>query len=114
MKKVWKWKEHCIDRIHGNRKDCGGNPARSEDGPEFVDTDKEIERITGMTIRDIFYKSGETRFRSENPWSLNSWQIKRNGYSHRGRAVINPENLKLLKINGILVCLEANPEYSRR
>ncbi len=32
---------------------------------EFVDMDREIERITGMSISQLFRKHGETRFRSE-------------------------------------------------
>lgn len=95
----------------GTGKTAVGTRLAQRMGREFVDTDKEIEQVTGMTIRDIFYKSGETRFRSEE-----ALVVKR--LAHRkglviatgGGAVINPENLELLKINGILVCLEADPE----
>ncbi|HQE24133.1 MAG TPA: shikimate kinase, partial [Syntrophomonadaceae bacterium] len=32
---------------------------------EFVDMDREIERLTGMTISQLFRRYGEVRFRSE-------------------------------------------------
>lgn len=77
----------------------------------FVDTDKEIEGITGMTIRDIFYKSGETRFRSEESLIVKRLADRKGlVIATGGGAVINPENLEILKINGILVCLKADPE----
>jgi shikimate kinase len=34
-------------------------------GRPFIDTDKEIEKVTGMSIAQIFNKHGEIRFRSE-------------------------------------------------
>ncbi|MGI6549315.1 MAG: shikimate kinase [Syntrophomonadales bacterium] len=95
----------------GTGKTAVGTRLAQRMGREFVDTDKEIERITGMSIRDIFYKAGETRFRSEE-----SLVVKRLADRTRlviatgGGAVINPENLDMLKKNGILVCLEADPE----
>lgn len=95
----------------GTGKTAVGTRLAQRMGREFVDTDKEIERITGMTIRDIFYKTGETRFRSEE-----SLVVKRLADRTKlviatgGGAVINQENLELLKKNGVLVCLEAEPE----
>ena len=32
---------------------------------KFVDMDREIERVVGMTVSDIFKRYGEIRFRSE-------------------------------------------------
>ncbi len=80
-------------------------------GREFVDTDNEIEQITGMTIRDIFYKEGEIRFRSEEALIVKRL-AERTGLviATGGGVVINPDNLHLLKQNGILICLEADPE----
>jgi len=95
----------------GTGKTAVGTRLAQRMGREFIDTDKEIERITGITIRDICYKSGETRFRSEESLVVKRL-ADRTGLviATGGGAVINPENLELLKRNGILVCLEADPE----
>lgn len=78
---------------------------------EFIDTDKEIERITGRTIRDIFLKLGEVRFRSEETLVVNRMAGKKNMViATGGGMVLNPKNLDTLQKNGILVCLEASPE----
>ena len=79
-------------------------------GREFVDTDNEIEQITGMTIRDIFYKEGEIRFRSEEALIVKRLAERTGLVIATGGGVINPDNLHLLKQNGILICLEADPE----
>jgi len=95
----------------GTGKTAVGTRLAQRMGREFIDTDKEIERITGMSIRDIFYKLGETRFRSEESLVVKRLADKTGMViATGGGAVINPENLRLLKENGILVCLEANPE----
>lgn len=78
---------------------------------EFVDTDKEIERITGMSIRDIFKKHGEIRFRSEEALMTKRLIEKHNlVVATGGGIVLNPENVESLSQNGVLVCLRATPE----
>jgi shikimate kinase len=78
---------------------------------DFIDTDKEIERVTGTTIRDIFLKWGEIRFRSEEALVIKRLVGLRNlVIATGGGAVINEENIDSLKADGIIVCLEAAPE----
>jgi shikimate kinase len=83
---------------------------------EFIDTDTEIERITGKTVAQIFAKDGVVRFRSEEELLVKKL-ARRSGLviSTGGGMVLNPENLRLLKANGVLIALTASPEiiYSR-
>ena len=77
-------------------------------GLEFVDTDYEVERVTGKTVREIFEKYGVVRFRSEE-----SLVIKRlagcTGFvvATGGGAVLDEDNVLALRQNGILIRLTA-------
>lgn len=78
---------------------------------EFIDTDKEIEKLTGMTISQIFARHGEVRFRSEEHLIVTKVANRTNCViSTGGGAVLDEENVKALKRNGVLVCLTARPE----
>ncbi len=80
-------------------------------GMKFVDTDQEIERVTGMSVSDIFDKHGEIRFRSEEKAAVRRITREDNlVIATGGGAVLDRENVELLKENGLLVCLEAKPE----
>ncbi|HBQ86788.1 MAG TPA: shikimate kinase [Syntrophomonas sp.] len=78
---------------------------------EFIDTDREIERITGMPISQLFKLHGEIRFRSEEELVAKKLQTRTNMVIATGGGIIlNPNNIKYLKENGILICLDASPE----
>lgn len=78
---------------------------------EFIDTDKEIEKLTGMTISQIFARHGEVRFRSEEHLIVTKVASRTNCViSTGGGAVLNDENVKALRKNGVLICLTASPE----
>lgn len=78
---------------------------------EFVDMDREIERITGMSIAQLFKKHGETRFRSEEQLMAQKLGQRSNlVIATGGGVVLHPENVAALKRNGIIVGLEASPE----
>jgi len=77
---------------------------------DFVDMDREIELISGMTISEIFKRFGEVRFRSEE--SLMAIKIGKKKdlvVATGGGAVLLQENIAALKENGILICLDASP-----
>lgn len=80
-------------------------------GWEFVDTDAEIERLTGKSIPRIFAEDGEVRFRSEENLFCRRL-TNRSGLviATGGGMVLNPENVALLQRNGILVKLYADPQ----
>ncbi len=76
----------------------------------FIDTDLEIEKLTGLTITRIFIKHGERRFRSEEELMVKKVALMSNAViATGGGVVLNPENTRRLKVNGIIVWLKANP-----
>lgn len=95
----------------GTGKTAIGKRLANRLGREFVDTDKEIERVTGKTIPQIFAQDGELRFRSEERLVIQKLS-RREGMviATGGGAVLNPDNVADLKRNGILICLAADPE----
>lgn len=78
---------------------------------DFIDTDREIERVTGMSISQLFKRHGEIRFRSEEELITRKLRDRTNLVIATGGGIIlNPNNISCLKKNGILVCLDASPE----
>ncbi len=76
-----------------------------------IDTDQEIEKITGKSIVQLFAKDGQVRFRSEETLLLRKLAGRRNlVISTGGGMVLNPENVALLKADGVLIHLYADPE----
>ncbi|NLV17285.1 MAG: shikimate kinase [Syntrophomonadaceae bacterium] len=95
----------------GTGKTAVGTRLAARLGREFVDTDKEVEKVTGLAVRDIFLKHGQTRFRSEEALIVQKLAAGKGlVIATGGGSIINPENLTLLKEDGILVCLQAEPE----
>ncbi|OQA07399.1 MAG: Shikimate kinase 1 [Firmicutes bacterium ADurb.Bin373] len=77
----------------------------------FIDTDKEIEAVTGKTVAQIFARDGEKRFRSEENLLVKKLVLKKGLIiATGGGMVLNPENFRLLKENGILIALTAAPD----
>lgn len=78
---------------------------------KFIDTDHEIERVTGMTPNTIFKKHGEIRFRSEEKAAVKRITREDNQVvATGGGIVLDPENVQLLQQNGVIICLQADPE----
>ncbi|MEW6182924.1 MAG: shikimate kinase [Bacillota bacterium] len=80
-------------------------------GWKFVDTDAEIEQLAGKSIPQIFAEDGEVRFRSEENLICRRLAF-RSGLviATGGGMVLNPENVGLLRQNGIFIRLYADPE----
>ncbi len=77
---------------------------------QFIDMDREIEKLTGMSIPMLFKKHGEIRFRSEE--QLMSQKLGRCSnlvIATGGGVVLNSENVEALRNSGILICLDADP-----
>jgi shikimate kinase len=80
-------------------------------GWSFVDVDRAVEKSAGLKVQEIFNRHGEARFRA-----LEKAQLKeilggeRQVIATGGGAVLDPENLALLKEEALLVCLTAAPE----
>jgi shikimate kinase len=85
-------------------------------GFKFVDTDEEVESVTGKAIPEIFKCYGVVRFRSEETAVIKKLSAYKGlVVATGGGAVLNPENVWALKRNGIMVLLRSSPEviYSR-
>lgn len=80
-------------------------------GKQLADTDEYIVRRIGMPISDFFAKHGEAEFRKIEKetvaeLSATGGRIIATG----GGAVLDPENVRALKQNGVLVFLDRRPE----
>lgn len=80
-------------------------------GKQLADTDEYIVRKIGMPISDFFAKFGEAEFRriekeTVAELSATGGRIIATG----GGAVLDPENVRALKQNGVLVFLDRRPE----
>lgn len=80
-------------------------------GKQLADTDEYIVRKIGMSISDFFAKHGEAEFRKIEKetvaeLSATGGRIIATG----GGAVLDPENVRALKQNGVLVFLDRRPE----
>jgi len=77
-------------------------------GWEFIDTDSEIEKTTGMSVAEIFRRHGEVRFRSEEVLVVRKLKTRtRCVIATGGGTVLNPENWQLLQSVGLMICLYA-------
>ncbi|MBI2982027.1 MAG: shikimate kinase [Deltaproteobacteria bacterium] len=76
----------------------------------FLDTDQMIEKKTGRKIEEIFEKEGEAIFRRmEKKMVRKALSGERLVVATGGGAVIDPENLELMKRRGVLIALTTSP-----
>jgi shikimate kinase len=76
----------------------------------FIDIDKQIQSNSGMTISEIFSKYGEDEFRKIESEVLQSLpKYKSTIISTGGGIIKNPENMELLKKDGIVFFLNRPP-----
>lgn len=76
---------------------------------DFIDTDKELERIENKNISDIFNNFGEEYFRQkEKNICLSLSQKKHCIISTGGGTLLTPINCQLLEKTGYIVCLKAS------
>jgi shikimate kinase len=77
----------------------------------FVDTDKVIERVSGLSIPQIFEAFGEPTFRAlEEEVVRRCVRLDQVVVSCGGGTFVNPENRRLLMNRGPVVSLWASPE----
>ncbi len=80
-------------------------------GLAFIDLDAEIEKRSGMSIPDIFAIFGEPEFRRRETGAIRKVSARQQAViATGGGAVINPENVALLRKSGVIVCLTATVE----
>ena len=90
---------------------CGkttiGKAVAKETEKEFIDTDDEIVKKTGMSIPEIFEKFGERKFREiESEVIKEVAALQSSVIATGGGAVLNPENVSLLKENGVIIFID--------
>lgn len=75
-------------------------------GYELVDTDELIEQKTGLSINGIFEKYGEDKFREiEHQIIVEVSEFDNTVISTGGGVVLNPDNISLLRQNGVIINL---------
>jgi len=92
----------------GSGKSTVGKVLAQKLGWSFIDTDTEIERVTGLKIANIFKKYGEIRFRSEEALELKRLEELQNTVISTGGGIIDLEtNWEILTKLGTVVFLYA-------
>lgn len=95
----------------GTGKTAVGTVLADRLGYLFLDTDMMIEKETGKRISEIFEKEGETAFRVyEKKMVKKALDKEKVVISMGGGAVIDSENLSLMKQKGFVIGLSASPE----
>ena len=95
----------------GSGKSSTGRRLARKIGYDFIDTDYAIEEVTGLTVEQIFAKHGVKRFRGEEALLVSKLANKEKlVIATGGGLVLNPQNIDMLKANGIFICLQASPE----
>ncbi len=80
------------------------------DGFSFIDTDEEIEKRCGCTVKELICNKGESYFRNFETEVIKELSSKGcQIISTGGGAVLRPENVHYLKRNGRLFFINADP-----
>jgi shikimate kinase len=78
---------------------------------KFLDLDELIQDSENRSISEIFQKLGEPYFRSLEKKMLSEVSKQKECVvSCGGGIVIDPQNIKLMKQTGMMICLSATPE----
>lgn len=92
----------------GSGKSTVGQALAEKVGKEFIDSDEEIVRTTGMPIPDIFRKKGEAGFRDVETDVIRSLSARQGlVLATGGGAILRKENIEALRSNGTLLFLDA-------
>lgn len=95
----------------GTGKTAVGEKLAKRLGWEFLDTDLMVEADTGKSITDIFEKEGEQAFRvHEKKMVRKALEKEKVVVATGGGAIVDPDNLKLMKEKGIVIGLSASAE----
>lgn len=84
-----------------------GKMLADEFNMQFIDTDKEIEKVSGKTIPEIFKTQGETAFRDIESGVITEVSAKQNCIiATGGGAVLREQNITALKGNGMVYFID--------
>lgn len=95
----------------GTGKSSVGRFLAEQTGRKFIDLDDLIEIKEKRKISDIFAKDSEAYFRKVEKQALIEVSVKQEIIvACGGGIVIDPENIKVMKKTGKIICLTAKPE----
>lgn len=95
----------------GTGKTAVGEKLAKRLGFQFLDTDLMVEEVTGKSITELFEEDGELAFRDwEKKMVKKALEKDKVVIATGGGAIVDPENLKLMKDKGIVIGLSASPE----
>lgn len=99
----------------GSGKSAVGAALAGRLGRPFVDTDLVIEAGAGKTVPEIFESGGELAFRLlERKAVVEACSVERAVIACGGGAVLDDENLRVLRGAGTIVYLEIQPAEAAR
>lgn len=94
----------------GSGKTTVGRALAQRLGYPYLDSDEEVERVTGRTVAEIFRTRGEAAFRAHEKRAM-AEALTSDGpvvVSVAGGAVLDPENRRRLRQGGLVVWLKAS------
>jgi len=96
----------------GAGKTTAGRSVAARLGWDYLDSDAEVERVTGFTVPELFARQGEQAFRDAEADALHRACASTTPVvvSVAGGAVLRPENRELLRASGRVIWLRARPE----
>ncbi|NPA54111.1 MAG: shikimate kinase [Aquificae bacterium] len=93
----------------GSGKSTVGKILSEKTGLKFIDIDEEIEKKQGKKIKDIFKEKGEKFFRNLEKEEIKNLAQKEGFIVSTGGGLgANPENMKIMKKNGIVVWIDVS------
>jgi shikimate kinase len=94
----------------GSGKTTAGRALATRSGWNFIDLDKKIEKHTGNTVPDIFFKYGEDYFRKiESELLINLRTSSNTVVSTGGGTPCYNENMEFMLNSGLTVYLQMTP-----
>lgn len=97
--------------LPGSGKSTVGRQLARRLGLPFIDSDPEIERRIGCSIREYFEREGEERFRdAEESTIADITQTHQGVLSTGGGTVLRPANRACLRATGHVIYLRSSPE----
>lgn len=119
LKRLWKFdaSHHTLPRMQrifligpmGSGKTTIGKLIAASMGYDFIDSDREIEERTGVSIPTIFHYEGEDGFRDRETQIIEELSRReRIVLATGGGAVLRPENRKTLSERGFVVYLKVS------
>jgi shikimate kinase len=94
----------------GAGKSSVGRALAARLGREFVDTDAEIEKAAGASVREIFEREGEAVFRARERAAIDALAGRPVVVALGGGAIAQPGAAERLAASGTVVWLRARPE----